>query len=112
MNLKELTERYPALMKDCFDYSPPPGWKPIVEELLEKLAKDPKCAVAQVKSKFGGLRVYYINCTEENEKLVNEAVEKAGNTCEECGADSAKGVDVRGWLWTLCEACEKVKVGK
>lgn len=97
--------KYPALFADCFDFSPPAGWLPIVERLSERLSADPLIRCAQVKSKFGGLR-YYIEEHQPEWALdaIRAAEREASTTCESCGASGAK-LRGHGWVETLCDGC-------
>jgi len=88
----------------------PPGWHSLVCELLDKLQG--KCEIAQIKEKFGQLRVYSdpLPGLDEGglflyEQEVNEAIQKASiaseTICEVCGAPSKRESD--GWISVLCE---------
>lgn len=59
--------------------------------------------MAQVKQKFGVLRVYLSIATEEMEMAVSLAEEVSSHTCEECGQPGKLGGE--GWIITLCEDC-------
>mgnify|MGYP003544988381 CR=1 FL=1 len=88
----------------------PPGWKPLVCDLLDKLRG--KCTIAQIKEKFGELRVYVdpIPGIDEDglflfEQEVNEAINEAtiasNKICEVCGAPGKRYSD--GWSAVYCE---------
>jgi hypothetical protein len=79
------------------------GWLPILEELHPKLlAADPGYRVAQVKEKFGGLRVYLSTAEPAAaHAAINAAEERALRTCEECGAPGR--LREGGWVKTLCD---------
>ncbi len=67
--------------------------------------------VAQVKEKFGLLRIYIDNTDEYIDGLVSMAESISAITCEDCGLPG----EMRdgGWLRTLCNSCdEAVKVAK
>jgi hypothetical protein len=59
---------------------------------------------SQVKEKFGTLRFYLDNGTQEMYKLVREAERESAETCEDCGqrGEWRQG----GWVRTLCDDCE------
>ena len=60
------------------------------------------CAAAdQVKEKFGSLRFYMSNATEEMRDLVREAEEKSGSMCEICGEFGT--MRSGGWIRCLCD---------
>lgn len=99
--------KHPALFSKCFDFSPPRGWRGIVEALCDELAKT-GCKVVQVKEKFGGLRVYAHG--EGDVEAANAAIaaaeDRAWHTCQDCGASGAK-LRRGGWARTLCDGCAK-----
>ena len=83
-----------------------PGWKQIIWELDDDLAKlDPDYGIAQVKEKFGGLRYYIGNIDvpyEEYGPLIDAAEAKSYQTCEDCGEPGILREDL-GWIRTLCQ---------
>ena len=107
-----LRNQYPEYYpKGYFDYSIGDGWKPI----LEQFCKDAKqlgleFKFAQVKEKFGGLRIYTDAVKTEFfdslNALVDRAEKQAQVTCENCGAIPAE-IRAGGWLKCLCEGCNK-----
>lgn len=56
----------------------------------------------QVKEKFGGLRFYMENATDEMYALIDAAEEKSESTCEECGSPGSIDSS-RNWLQCRCE---------
>jgi hypothetical protein len=94
------------------------GWFELIWELSESLEmlaekegrreKDWP-AVVQVKEKFGGLRYYSLNLSEEMRSLIGRAEEKSFHVCEDCGAPG-QTYSADGWLVTRCAFCAaKVK---
>lgn len=95
------------------------GWKSILYKLHKQLfSLDPEYDVAQIKEKFGGLRVYLNYYDKPNatmewaETYIRQAEEQAAKTCELCGAT---GNDVctrpppqrrHGWIRTTCDKCQ------
>lgn len=61
------------------------------------------CA-AQIKEKFGSLRIYLTYSNNELEKIISEAVKKSQTVCECCGRE-AKLRDDDGWWKTICDKC-------
>lgn len=59
----------------------------------------------QVKEKFGTLRFYMSDETEEITNLIHEAESASSQTCEDCGAFAK----MRGtaWIETKCDNCYK-----
>ena len=87
----------------CFGFECDDGWFELIKKLSEKL--EPMGAVAvQVKEKYGTLRFYAHNTTEEALDLIEEAEDKTEKICEKCGSPGKlrKG----GWLRTLCDSCQ------
>lgn len=69
---------------------------------------DPPIGVAvQVKEKFGSLRFYMHNSTEEMEELISKAEEETSKTCEACGKPGTERSG--GWIFTLCDGCWEKK---
>jgi hypothetical protein len=64
------------------------------------------CA-SQVKEKFGTLRFYLTQGTEEMYAITDEAERKSAKTCEECGKPGK--LRGHGWVYTRCAACWKNK---
>lgn len=86
------------------------GWFDLLWKLCEdidKLLCEPNdFEVFQVKEKFGGLRFYVGNATEEIFDRIEQAEAESYKTCEHCG--SKDGVTSEGsWITTLCEKCRK-----
>lgn len=80
------------------------GWKPILEKLFEDLfAAGWDGELAQVKEKFGLLRVYLGEYKPGFTKIVDVAENESRRTCEKCG-QPAEGPSRGGgyWVKTLC----------
>jgi len=86
------------------------GWFDLIAELSTKLEaeimkqteEDRQYVMAsQVKEKFGTLRFYMSQETDEMSKLINEAEDKSAETCEQCGNKGELRQD--GWWSTLCD---------
>jgi hypothetical protein len=61
--------------------------------------------VAQIKEKFGTLRMYCDNVDDYARGVIDMAETLSGETCEACGG---KGKPVGGrWVQTLCEECNQ-----
>lgn len=72
----------------------------------------PACIyVMQIKEKFGTLRFYLSEETDEMSKLIEEAEAKSAETCEVCGAPGTPGTLGKNgyWITTLCETHKKGK---
>ena len=106
----------------AFGYECDKGWYPLIDELIEKLEQFTKVSdkskfltwiykifkvydfqILQIKEKFGGLRVYISNETDERFNLIQEYEEKSYKTCEICGSTSGAMCRVNGgWYKTVC----------
>lgn len=112
------------------------GWKPLVRKAFEKFREREEKAwfwwkriiIAQIKEKFGTLRIYvdfpsdwYFNNVAEGgmdkEDDLNREVEdylfkldeESSTVCEKCGITQAEDPTVKtagpGWIVTLCDSC-------
>jgi hypothetical protein len=90
------------------------GWFDILGDLCEKLSKYDGIEFAQVKEKFGLLRVYINGVSgdiaDEVYSLIDDAEIKSGDVCELCGepGEGRSG----GWIHTLCDKCNETKRSK
>lgn len=124
---KCLQEEFPNLYKDLYGpmnettmhwgFTCNDGWFILIWKLSEKLEKliikwkeenpdnqyIPKAA--QVKEKFGLLRFYMDNETDEMDKIIIEYENLSGKICENCGMPG-KLSNSSWWLKTLCPECE------
>lgn len=79
------------------------GWEPLIRRVCENLS--PNASFAQVKEKFGCLRIYLDNSTRADEDLCWEIEKESSKTCEECGKP---GKQISGsWIKTLCPECSE-----
>jgi len=87
------------------------GWYDIIDKAcssLTKLSEESGAIIelAQVKQKFGGLRMYLDiiddkNIQEEAYKIVEEAESKSFKVCEVCGKPGK--IRKKSWIQTLCD---------
>ena len=89
------------------------GWNDLLKPLFEYIenynkdkSEEEKIVIEQVKEKFGTLRFYCNFCTDELNKLIEEAEEKSSKTCELCGSTEDIGYTT-GWITTMCRKCAK-----
>lgn len=99
---------------DCGD-----GWFQIIEALsleIEKIALRQREAgieedflprVKRIKQKFGTLRFYVHNNTQEIQELIEEAQAQSAITCEQCGNPGKIGGE--DYIRVLCDACRAEK---
>lgn len=118
----KLVEKYPEILSDyggdmrqtcmAWGFSHGNGWYKIMDELCEKVSKLEGFKFAQIKEKFGTLRVYYDGPHNEKDReiareAVWEAEQKSAETCEICG-EPAKLNNSGGWLSTECKICKAI----
>ena len=87
------------------------GWLDLLLKLcqdIDKMEKPDNFEVVQVKQKFGGLRFYCDNITDEIAQRIREAEDESYKTCEKCSAEATAFSD--GWITTLCKKCVSEKV--
>ena len=104
----------------CWGFDIQDGWYDLLYEVSAKLEalilqlpeeeRKEYCA-AQVKEKFGALRLYLESGTKEMYELVRAAETKSANVCEECGQLGVRRSG--GWIKTRCDDCHrKEQLGK
>ena len=94
------------------------GWDKIIIDLYADLEPyfEHGLIIEQIKSKFGGLRVYFTFAdyegvdNDENYEQVQAIISKyekiAKTTCERCGSnEEINTVAVRYWISTYCNKC-------
>lgn len=82
------------------------GWSPIVERLWRLCkAQNPPVMVEQVKEKFGGLRFYVGECSDEVYDVIVKGENESYTVCEDCGKPGRERPG--GWILTLCDECEE-----
>ncbi len=100
-----------ASVTDCKEQVGP-GWGTILEQLHEELMVIyPAYQVAQVKEKFGTLRVYLNTYPREIWQELSDVITKyekmTAVTCEGCGEPGRLCRPNGSWVLTLCERCEE-----
>ncbi len=79
------------------------GWFPLIKTLIEDLiALGWDKQVCQVKEKFGGLRFYINNHTDEMFHRIREAENESVSICEVTGKPGYLRNN-KGWYVTLCD---------
>ncbi len=79
------------------------GWYPLIKNLIDELITlgwDKQ--VTQVKEKFGGLRFYINDGSDEIYDKITEAEKLSHETCELCGKKGELRTKIR-WFTTLCD---------
>lgn len=79
------------------------GWNLIIKNLIQDLIRlGWNKEVIQVKEKFGGLRFYINEGTDEIHQRIGEAELESMKTCEITGRPGKLRTDI-GWYRTLCD---------
>lgn len=88
------------------------GWFNLVRELCIELSKmETKPVVMQIKEKFGTLRFYINEYTEELDKIISKYELMSETVCEECGEPGKLRPELR-WIKTLCDKHAEERMGK
>jgi hypothetical protein len=94
------TDRPP--ITKCGFFGVDSGWYPLIKELIEDLIKlGWNKQVCQVKEKFGGLRFYINEGSNEIYERIVKAEKDSYEICETCGEKGDIRTDI-GWYRTLC----------
>lgn len=110
---EQFYNKWPKLFTDvkCGFYLPN-GWSTLVWDMCVSLDLEldgdfSKLSCVQVKEKFGGLRFYTHDQTNNDKvnEIINAACNLSCETCQNCG--TVEGVECKGprWLTTQCEPC-------
>lgn len=83
-----------------------PGWSKLIDKLYDKISED--VVVVQVKEKFGGLRFYVYNATDDELDFIDFVESESLTICERCGKAGRLRAD-RNWVLTLCDECDKIE---
>jgi hypothetical protein len=82
------------------------GWEPLLRRTFEQLSRlDPPPVLAQVKEKYGGLRIYWHGGPDSDvvDDIVDAAEAESYRICEECGKPGEP--NTTGWISTRCPGC-------
>jgi translation initiation factor 2 beta subunit (eIF-2beta)/eIF-5 len=100
----------------CFGIETGDGWYSLIDCLCkqiqsecDKSTSEYQVFAIQVKEKFGGLRFYTYNSTEEIEKYITFAENLSYYICSICGKMDETVTQTKGWIITLCEECKNSK---
>jgi len=120
---EELMNKYPKIFiqRDwspqktsmCWGITCGNGWLYLIDKLCSKIQRHvyknklKQVEAIQVKEKFGGLRFYVTNSTEEILKFIYEAETESLDTCEWCGKRRDVKQTRSGYIQTLCGECRE-----
>lgn len=112
-----LESQYPELFTNCIGFGTSRGWWPILLDLAvfleSKRSSSPQISFAQVKEKFGLLRVYVEGMSAEDRDTCNQKVDEAeelsAKYCEKCGSTDDVSTDAppHCWIKTYCKKCHE-----
>lgn len=107
-NTQYLVSTYAPLYEYCPVFECNDGWFKIIDDMSAEihyiiLKTKCSCRVAQIKEKYGTLRVYMDTSLDEIDKIIDKAEGLSGKTCEICG----EAGQLRGntWFSTYCDDC-------
>lgn len=107
-----LASKYPQWLEP-YDLGIGDGWIGLVEQICVEISKYPcpDIKFAQIKEKFGGLRVYVDNIPSDEpvysniQNSIDFAEQQSYKTCESCGSMNNVEMLGSGWIKTLCVSC-------
>lgn len=115
-NTEKLIAIYPELFSDLhelscmhlFGFECGDGWFDLLAECIENIKKvceknNLHIQAHQVKEKYGSLRFYLSQVTDELDKIIDFAEKKSCVTCEVCG--KLGKIRKLSWIQVLCEEC-------
>ncbi len=111
--IKPLYEKYPTALANVYCFAEcGEGWREPIERALAVLDKH-GARVAQIKNKFGGLRLYFDGPEgggpdyQECQAAADAAEAECWKLCEECGQPGTKRAN--GFIQVLCDGCQERK---
>ena len=82
------------------------GWLPILEDLIKDLISlGWNKEICDIKEKYGTLRFYINEGSNEIHERISKAENLSASTCEACGKHGS--IRTNGWWKTLCDDCNK-----
>lgn len=86
------------------------GWYLLIHDSLALIHREVECmpedlkdgiTITQIKSKFGGLRIYMSNTTPYIRGVIALAEQSSYSICEQCG-EKGEGRNIKNFVATLC----------
>jgi len=87
------------------------GWEQLIRDMLDEigmvgdltdLSADDYPQFTQIKEKYGTLRVYGFNISDEQQAIIDKYERLSAKTCETCGAEGKLRVK-GGWYYVTCD---------
>jgi hypothetical protein len=95
------TNREPIMSAGFFECNS--GWYPLLKDLIvDLIVLGWDKQICQVKEKFGGLRFYINEGSDEMHARISKAEDLSYQTCEVTGKPGQLRTDL-GWIETLCD---------
>jgi hypothetical protein len=110
LKLGYYSDREPIMSAGFFECNS--GWYPLLKDLIVDLIElgwDKQ--ICQVKEKFGGLRFYIYEGSDEMHERISKAENDSYQTCEVTGKPGQLRTDL-GWIETLCDEEYKKRIAK
>ncbi len=112
---KDIMGSFPVLFRKMKYVTASVGWHGIIYDMCAQITKliEEECQdlpeedlpyVADIKEKYGSLRVALYNATDNMDSVVSQAERLSETACELCGRKSE--IKGQGWLVNRCERCE------
>lgn len=98
---KHSVELYQKLIEQNPNGDSVHAYKELVAKAQEKVI--PQIEIAQVKEKWGSLRIYLTNYTPQINSILSFAESMSFKTCERCGNKGQPAP--KGWVIVLCDPC-------
>jgi hypothetical protein len=124
MTQSEIIKKYPELFGEppydpketliAFGLEVSEYWLPILEKGFAKISEEVKknnltdYKIIQVKEKFGTLRIYDYNGTQEIHNIIEDMEKECMTICEKCGSPEGK-FRHNGWMRITCDKCEGIE---
>lgn len=85
------------------------GWEQLIQDMLSEiknLGAEESPVFTDIKEKYGTLRVYGYNISDEAEEIIAKYARLSGETCMTCGAPGK--IQEKGhWLYVACDQHEE-----
>jgi len=82
----------------------PPGWVTIGRKMIQEIEKiNPNFEIADMKEKWGALRVYGHNEDDPTYEIIRKYEKQSAHICCRCGGPATKYS--RGYILPWCDTC-------
>ena len=94
----------------------PDMWHNAMQNMLQELSQLDSwdaSKVAQIKEKFGGLRVYHMSTDSKWNKIIDKYDNVVSGICTTCGNTNEENkLNCEGWMSVKCETCNDLRKDK